>query len=873
MARSKNSRMKVYGPPIPNLSLETTRSESSAVIALHTAIKELEDEIENPDSILNRTGAGKKAELGILVKNCAGVLQQLNKLLTKYKSLGTTTKRTWDRLRWGAENLQDIREKLLTHTSSLTLFLTTLGTGSLGRIEKKLDQLIEDVRAGRREETVITFAIGENDPDESETQWGLLKGELVEEGFSKVEIEGHKHWIKARLSELIESGGLNEQPLPEKDTFLAAKEKPAQPPLYSATEEGVSDTVKAPSSVPPKPPDKLDVPKLASSESTREVAEPRKKTYEAWESLRTQKLRPEMTSPVSSDVSKKAAALQPTVEDADEDDEKVKEDIDGIIEEQHSRDDPTSGGHDFETVPKDEGAENDEEDGSVESDASDGTDDTFLASILPTDSISQVGLNERPLESRNRDGSPPPATNQFHKHPGQQVSHAQEQPTNRSSSQVLEAVDENSHFQEPASLLQPSSQAVWKKPAREDPHQSMQTASQPNSTLHRGTISKQPSGSRVTPAQCRERVDDVKFHRPVNCLTDSWSDESDREAHSPGSPLTESPRRDFPPPDTRYYPKSIHEQLYDGVSRDRSESSHRDPRINKPRNIQREEEEHWHRQHPFAPEPSVARTSKPGNAQREEDVFYYRQRPLAPEPVLTKGPSVARTSKPGNVQREEDVFYRRDPATPEPVIVTSRSKMPPRESKPSTSRARSYHDPLGGVHSDFIQIRDPGTGVNFESANQAETGSPIQFSNPESIFSEFLRGQSVGTDGFDDIFKSAAVPSKPQNTHSRRTTPQSQVTVVERPLRLTLEELFHGCHKRMKIKRKVFDYAAGRRRTEEKVLEFDIKPGLRKDSKIKFKGVGDQEDPAGGQQDLHFIVEEVSENSESCHMVHFKSTF
>ena len=36
----------------------------------------------------------------------------------------------------------------------------------------------------------------------------------------------------------------------------------------------------------------------------------------------------------------------------------------------------------------------------------------------------------------------------------------------------------------------------------------------------------------------------------------------------------------------------------------------------------------------------------------------------------------------------------------------------------------------------------------------------------------------------------------------------------------------------------------------------DIKPGLKKGSKIKFKGVGDQEE--GGQQDLHLIIGEVS---------------
>jgi hypothetical protein len=70
------------------------------VISLHTAIKELQDEAENPDSIFNRTGARKKKELAALVQNCNGVLQRLYNLLIKYKSLGTGSKRTWDRLRW-----------------------------------------------------------------------------------------------------------------------------------------------------------------------------------------------------------------------------------------------------------------------------------------------------------------------------------------------------------------------------------------------------------------------------------------------------------------------------------------------------------------------------------------------------------------------------------------------------------------------------------------------------------------------------------------------------------------------------------------------------------------------------------------------------
>lgn len=83
--------------------------------------------------------------------------------------------------------------------------------------------------------------------------------------------------------------------------------------------------------------------------------------------------------------------------------------------------------------------------------------------------------------------------------------------------------------------------------------------------------------------------------------------------------------------------------------------------------------------------------------------------------------------------------------------------------------------------------------------------------------------------------------------------PTPEVQIVEKPLPVSLEELYSGTHKRMKVKRKSFD-ASGKRSTQDRILEMDIKPGLRAGSKIKFKGVGDQEE--GGTQDFHFIVAE-----------------
>ncbi|EEP79530.1 conserved hypothetical protein [Uncinocarpus reesii 1704] len=149
------------------------------------------------------------------------------------------------------------------------------------------------------------------------------------------------------------------------------------------------------------------------------------------------------------------------------------------------------------------------------------------------------------------------------------------------------------------------------------------------------------------------------------------------------------------------------------------------------------------------------------------------------------------------------------------------------------------------------------------------TGGPsgFKFSEPEDIFSSFAR--SEGADIFSLLnslggggggmggggFRSAG-GGQPRfrAANEGRRPPTPEVTTVEKQLPVTLEDIFKGVHKKMKIKRKTFDERTGKRSVEDKILEFDIKPGLKAGSKIKFKGVGDQEE--GGTQDLHFIIQE-----------------
>lgn len=154
----------------------------------------------------------------------------------------------------------------------------------------------------------------------------------------------------------------------------------------------------------------------------------------------------------------------------------------------------------------------------------------------------------------------------------------------------------------------------------------------------------------------------------------------------------------------------------------------------------------------------------------------------------------------------------------------------------------------------------------------------FSFSNPDSIFAEFMRSGGAGgqDDDMENIFSAfgsgggarSSRPGPRMRTNfggdaggmggggaraARQPTPE--VTTVERPLPVSLEDMFQGANKKMKIKRKTFD-DTGKRTTTDQVLDVPIKAGLKKGSKIRFKGVGDQEE--GGQQDLCFVVEEVS---------------
>lgn len=94
-------------------------------------------------------------------------------------------------------------------------------------------------------------------------------------------------------------------------------------------------------------------------------------------------------------------------------------------------------------------------------------------------------------------------------------------------------------------------------------------------------------------------------------------------------------------------------------------------------------------------------------------------------------------------------------------------------------------------------------------------------------------------------------------TQSPSSMSSRQTEVVETPLPVTLEEVFRGTKRKVRVEREVFDEWLGGTRREVKDLSVPIKMGLKPGSKIKFARAGNQ-GADGVAQDICFIIEDVS---------------
>ncbi|KAJ2125434.1 Molecular chaperone (DnaJ super) [Coemansia sp. RSA 720] len=159
-----------------------------------------------------------------------------------------------------------------------------------------------------------------------------------------------------------------------------------------------------------------------------------------------------------------------------------------------------------------------------------------------------------------------------------------------------------------------------------------------------------------------------------------------------------------------------------------------------------------------------------------------------------------------------------------------------------------------------------GGGTTFSFSSGGPSGGSFggfNPSNPEDIFAQLFggglsgmggRGQGAqfmdvdnGMGGMGGFGLGGGHGGHGNNISARR--PQE----VTRPLACTLEELYNGCTKKLKVTRRTRS-AAGNITPSEKVLQVNVKPGWKAGTKIRFNKEGDN--MGHGAQDIVFVVEE-----------------
>uniref|UniRef100_A0A8C1Y501 GIPC PDZ domain containing family, member 2 n=1 Tax=Cyprinus carpio TaxID=7962 RepID=A0A8C1Y501_CYPCA len=135
--------------------------------------------------------------------------------------------------------------------------------------------------------------------------------------------------------------------------------------------------------------------------------------------------------------------------------------------------------------------------------------------------------------------------------------------------------------------------------------------------------------------------------------------------------------------------------------------------------------------------------------------------------------------------------------------------------------------------------------------------------NPfEIFFGRKVNGRDdddMEVDGNDPFgsFTSFNINGFPRERHVGQGGPprRKQDPAIHHELRVSLEEVFHGCTKRMKISRKRLNPDGRTLRTEDKILTIEIKRGWKEGTKITFPREGD-ESPNTIPADIVFVIKD-----------------
>ncbi|KAI4247242.1 MAG: hypothetical protein L6R40_001585 [Gallowayella cf. fulva] len=203
---------------------ELTREISS----LHIILNRLHVETAKPGSPINKPGGSGShgKDIKAIAAGCEEVLTQLEKILLKYNALSEqerSVRKLWKKIRFGNGAIVDVaelRSKVTYYTSSLSLFLNLVSVGTIGDVEKKMDQAggdLKDIKdavnhltahllatEGKEGSVLTTYTNDDRDA------WRELRRGLVKAGFRGSLVRKYMTTIMAYVKELGDNGVLDD---------------------------------------------------------------------------------------------------------------------------------------------------------------------------------------------------------------------------------------------------------------------------------------------------------------------------------------------------------------------------------------------------------------------------------------------------------------------------------------------------------------------------------------------------------------------------------------------------------------------------------------------------------------------------------------
>ncbi|KAF2282552.1 hypothetical protein GH714_038169 [Hevea brasiliensis] len=166
----------------------------------------------------------------------------------------------------------------------------------------------------------------------------------------------------------------------------------------------------------------------------------------------------------------------------------------------------------------------------------------------------------------------------------------------------------------------------------------------------------------------------------------------------------------------------------------------------------------------------------------------------------------------------------------------------------SDSQKRQIYDLYGEEGLKSFEFGGPGDEGKSSSKTTNNTTFRFNQRDADDIFNEFFGGS--GGCGMGGGSGKSGFPRNGETGNQGNRKAAS----IESKLTCSLEELYNGARRKMRISRSVPD-DFGKPKTVEEILKIDIKPGWKKGTKITFPEKGNQE-PGVIPADLIFVVDE-----------------